>query len=175
MRRLRRRAAAASVVVVGRSHQPASQNQRRTTKQGRERERAAPEGCGGLRSGPAHNPAFAPALAVVEAGELVEGLEGLVRAREGWVGEPRLLVRAARHYEGAVQALVRQTVPGNFYGIYLCLLFRRGIVSISVLHWHGKSERPPIRYFSRRGGASEAVYYYSTITITLYYIIAPAS
>ena len=71
---------------------------------------AMARGCGGLRSGPAHNPAFAPALALVEAGELVEGLEGLVRAREGWVGEPRLLVRAARHYEGAVQALVRQTV-----------------------------------------------------------------
>ena len=28
----------------------------------------------------------------------------------GWLEEPRLLVRAARHYEGLVQALVRQTV-----------------------------------------------------------------
>ena len=71
---------------------------------------AMARGCGGLRSGPAHNQAFAPALALIEAGRLEEGLAGLVRAREGWLGEPRLLVRLARHYEGAVQALVRQTV-----------------------------------------------------------------
>ena len=71
---------------------------------------AMARGCGGLRSGPAHNQAFAPALALVEAGRLEEGLERLVRAREGWLAEPRLLVRLARHYEGAVQALVRQTV-----------------------------------------------------------------
>lgn len=71
---------------------------------------AMARGCGGLRSGPAHNQTFSPALALVEAGRLEEGLEGLMRAREGWLAEPRLLVRLARHYEGAVQALVRQTV-----------------------------------------------------------------
>ena len=71
---------------------------------------AMARGCGGLRSGPAHNQTFSPALALVEAGRLEEGLEGLMRAREGWLAEPRLLVRLARHYEGAVQALVRQTI-----------------------------------------------------------------
>ena len=65
---------------------------------------------GGLRSGPAHNPDFAPALALVEGGRLEEGLRELQRARADWVDSPSRLVRAARHYEGMVQALVRQTV-----------------------------------------------------------------
>jgi fucokinase len=68
------------------------------------------EGRGGLRSGPAHNPAFGPALRLVAAGRLEDGLAELQRARAAWLGEPSRLVRAARHYEGLVQALIRQTV-----------------------------------------------------------------
>ena len=67
-------------------------------------------GRGGLRSGPAHNPAFSPALDSLEAGRLEQGLVELQQARAAWVTSPSRLVRAARHYEGAVQALVRQTV-----------------------------------------------------------------
>lgn len=69
-------------------------------------------GSGGLRSGPARNPAFGEGLRLLEAGRLRDGLSAWIRAREegGWLATPARLVRTARHYEGGVQLLVRQTV-----------------------------------------------------------------
>jgi len=65
---------------------------------------------GGLRSGPAHNKAFSTGFRFLEEGKVREGLVEMASARSGWMGHPARIVRVARHYEGAVQLLVRQTV-----------------------------------------------------------------
>ncbi|KAJ8417008.1 hypothetical protein AAFF_G00282350 [Aldrovandia affinis] len=70
----------------------------------------AGEGKGGLRSGPAANPSWAPAFALLEGGDLPGGVEALAEQRRNWGSRPDLLVRAARHYEGAGQVLLRQAV-----------------------------------------------------------------
>ena len=59
---------------------------------------------GGLRSGPAANGEWGAALRTLRAGELRAAVASLAAVRAAWVGadEPRMLVRAARHYEGAV-------------------------------------------------------------------------
>ncbi|XP_036390932.1 L-fucose kinase [Megalops cyprinoides] len=70
----------------------------------------AGEGKGGLRSGPAANPAWGPAFALLEGGDLSGGIQALAAERQNWLSRPDLLVRAARHYEGAGQVLLRQAV-----------------------------------------------------------------
>ncbi|KAJ8252633.1 hypothetical protein COCON_G00219450 [Conger conger] len=70
----------------------------------------AGEGRGGLRSGPAANPAWGPAFARLERGDLPGGVQALAEERQNWMSRPDLLVRAARHYEGAGQVLLRQAV-----------------------------------------------------------------
>ncbi|XP_040592823.1 L-fucose kinase isoform X2 [Mesocricetus auratus] len=68
------------------------------------------EGRGGLRSGPAANPEWIQPFSYLECGDLVRGVEALAQEREKWLSRPALLVRAARHYEGAEQILIRQAV-----------------------------------------------------------------
>ncbi|XP_005345726.1 L-fucose kinase isoform X1 [Microtus ochrogaster] len=68
------------------------------------------EGRGGLRSGPAANPEWIQPFSYLEYGDLVRGVEALAQEREKWLSRPALLVRAARHYEGAEQILIRQAV-----------------------------------------------------------------
>ncbi|XP_030640456.1 L-fucose kinase [Chanos chanos] len=70
----------------------------------------AGEGSGGLRSGPAANPAWAPAFSLLKEGKLEAGIHALASERLKWLSRPDLLVRAARHYEGAGQILLRQAV-----------------------------------------------------------------
>ncbi|XP_043083720.1 L-fucose kinase isoform X2 [Puntigrus tetrazona] len=70
----------------------------------------AGEGKGGLRSGPAANPLWAPAFQLLEEGNLPAGVQELANQRKHWLGRPDLLVRAARHYEGAGQILLRKAV-----------------------------------------------------------------
>ncbi|XP_072492684.1 L-fucose kinase isoform X2 [Notamacropus eugenii] len=67
-------------------------------------------GHGGLRSGPAANQEWALAFQYLERGDVARGVEELARERTKWLGRPALLVRAARHYEGAEQILIRQAV-----------------------------------------------------------------
>ncbi|XP_051830582.1 L-fucose kinase [Antechinus flavipes] len=67
-------------------------------------------GEGGLRSGPAANQEWALAFQYLERGDVARGVEELARERAKWLGRPALLVRAARHYEGAEQILIRQAV-----------------------------------------------------------------
>lgn len=43
-------------------------------------------------------------------GELERGVNALAKERSKWLERPDLLVRAARHYEGAAQILIRQAV-----------------------------------------------------------------
>ncbi|KAF7701866.1 hypothetical protein HF521_001149 [Silurus meridionalis] len=70
----------------------------------------AGEGKGGLRSGPAANPSWAPAFRLLEQGKLEAGVLELANQRARWLNRPDLLVRAARHYEGAGQILLRKAV-----------------------------------------------------------------
>ncbi|XP_004600934.2 L-fucose kinase isoform X1 [Sorex araneus] len=68
------------------------------------------EGHGGLRSGPAANPEWLQPFWTLERGDLAAGVAALARERDKWLSRPALLVRAARHYEGAGQILIRQAV-----------------------------------------------------------------
>ncbi|XP_014406877.2 L-fucose kinase isoform X2 [Camelus ferus] len=68
------------------------------------------EGQGGLRSGPAANPEWVQPFSYLECGDLAGGVEALAQERDKWLSRPALLVRAARHYEGAGQILIRQAV-----------------------------------------------------------------
>ncbi|XP_072291330.1 L-fucose kinase [Eucyclogobius newberryi] len=70
-------------------------------------------GKGGLRSGPAANEAWRSAYALLEEGDLSGGVRALGEQREKWLCRPDLLVRAARHYEGAGQVLLRQAVMSS--------------------------------------------------------------
>ncbi|XP_053497718.1 L-fucose kinase isoform X1 [Ictalurus furcatus] len=70
----------------------------------------AGEGKGGLRSGPAANPSWASAFSLLEQGKLEAGVLELANQRARWLDRPELLVRAARHYEGAGQILLRKAV-----------------------------------------------------------------
>ncbi|TRY65154.1 hypothetical protein DNTS_002035 [Danionella cerebrum] len=70
----------------------------------------AGEGRSGLRSGPAANPSWAPAFKLLEDGNLTTGVQELANQRKRWLSRPDLLVRAARHYEGAGQILLRKAV-----------------------------------------------------------------
>ncbi|XP_064610503.1 L-fucose kinase-like [Liolophura sinensis] len=65
---------------------------------------------GGLRSGPACNLSWAKPFVGLEKGELKDGIRRLAKVRRDWLGRPDLLIRAARHYEGAAQILIRQAV-----------------------------------------------------------------
>ncbi|KAM6970127.1 L-fucose kinase [Aplochiton taeniatus] len=73
----------------------------------------AGEGRGGLRSGPAANPAWSHAFSLLEQGDLPGGVQALATERAHWLSRPSLLVRAARHYEGAGQVLLRQAVMSS--------------------------------------------------------------
>lgn len=69
---------------------------------------------GGLRSGPAKNEEWQPAYRLLENGQFADSIAALASVRKKWQQSPKLLVRAARHYEGAYQILIRkavQTVP----------------------------------------------------------------
>uniref|UniRef100_A0A3P9H9N0 L-fucose kinase n=1 Tax=Oryzias latipes TaxID=8090 RepID=A0A3P9H9N0_ORYLA len=70
-------------------------------------------GKGGLRSGPAANELWSSAYALLEKGDLKGGVKALAVQRQLWLSRPDLLVRAARHYEGAGQVLLRQAVMSS--------------------------------------------------------------
>nr|XP_057931849.1 L-fucose kinase [Doryrhamphus excisus]XP_057931850.1 L-fucose kinase [Doryrhamphus excisus]XP_057931851.1 L-fucose kinase [Doryrhamphus excisus]XP_057931852.1 L-fucose kinase [Doryrhamphus excisus] len=71
------------------------------------------EGTAGLRSGPAANKAWSSAYFLLENGDLRGGVKALAAQRAQWLSRPDLLVRAARHYEGAAQVLLRQAVMSS--------------------------------------------------------------
>ncbi|XP_033970067.1 LOW QUALITY PROTEIN: L-fucose kinase, partial [Trematomus bernacchii] len=70
-------------------------------------------GRGGLRSGPAANEAWSHAYSLLEEGDLRGGVKALAAQRDHWLSRPDLLVRAARHYEGAGQVLLRRAVMSS--------------------------------------------------------------
>ncbi|HQL63936.1 MAG TPA: L-fucokinase [bacterium] len=65
---------------------------------------------GGLRSGPSRNPAWQQAFDLLDQGDLRAATVVLAREREKWLKDPEFLIRAARHYEGAAQVLIRKSV-----------------------------------------------------------------
>ncbi|XP_053742256.1 L-fucose kinase isoform X2 [Synchiropus splendidus] len=76
-------------------------------------------GRGGLRSGPAANKAWRSAYFLLEQGDLAGGVGALARQRVHWLSRPDLLVRAARHYEGAAQILLRHAVMSSRTFVHL--------------------------------------------------------
>ncbi|KAM7397196.1 hypothetical protein PAMP_020188 [Pampus punctatissimus] len=76
-------------------------------------------GRGGLRSGPAANEAWRSAYVLLEEGDLRGGVRALAMQRGHWLSRPDLLVRAARHYEGAGQVLLRQAVMSSQRFIFI--------------------------------------------------------
>ncbi|KGL91875.1 L-fucose kinase, partial [Charadrius vociferus] len=116
------------------------------------------QGEGGLRSGPAANREWASAFGRLESGDIAGGVRELATERQKWMSSPALLVRAARHYEGAEQILVRQAVMSS------CQFVTVGQAELPPLgHWvqvvcparldlsGGWSDTPPITY--EHGGA----------------------
>ncbi|XP_077982248.1 L-fucose kinase-like isoform X2 [Glandiceps talaboti] len=68
------------------------------------------KGSGGLRSGPAANQAWKPAFCLLEEGKMCDGVKAMKEERKHWMDRADDLVRAARHYEGAEQILIRHAV-----------------------------------------------------------------
>uniref|UniRef100_A0A8C3LUP8 L-fucose kinase n=1 Tax=Chrysolophus pictus TaxID=9089 RepID=A0A8C3LUP8_CHRPC len=115
-------------------------------------------GEGGLRSGPAANREWALAFGRLESGDIAGGVRELATERQKWMSSPALLVRAARHYEGAEQILIRQAVMSSCQFVTVCP------AELPPLgHWvqvacparldlsGGWSDTPPITY--EHGGA----------------------
>ena len=67
-------------------------------------------GFGGMRSGPSHNLQWKEAFDLLENGKFSEGVAALAVERSKWLQSPEDLIRAARHYDGASQILVKQAV-----------------------------------------------------------------
>ena len=71
---------------------------------------AMADNMGGLRSGPSHNKDFLNSFQLLESGNIIEGIEELIKSRDLWLDRPTRIIRAARHYEGIVQMFIRHTV-----------------------------------------------------------------
>ncbi|XP_060537494.1 L-fucose kinase isoform X2 [Pantherophis guttatus] len=115
-------------------------------------------GEGGLRSGPTANLAWAAAFQQLEKGDIAQGVKALAMERKKWLSRPILLVRAARHYEGAEQILIRRAIllSSKFIGFWQVELPALGCwvrvecparIDLSG----GWSDTPPITY--EHGGA----------------------
>ncbi|MDX9755056.1 MAG: L-fucokinase [bacterium] len=65
---------------------------------------------GGLRSGPMRNIEWKDGFALLQQNNRKEAVRLLSRIRKDWLQSPERLIRAARHYEGAAQVLIRQSV-----------------------------------------------------------------
>ncbi|ESO90992.1 hypothetical protein LOTGIDRAFT_217536 [Lottia gigantea] len=113
---------------------------------------------GGLRSGPAANISWKKAFHLLENNDLIGGVAALAKERGKWLHRPDLLVRAARHYEGAAQILIRKAVMTAKEYIHL-----ENIEQPAIGQWvradcparidlaGGWSDTPPITY--EHGGA----------------------
>lgn len=65
---------------------------------------------GGLRSGPGGNKTWMRAFELLEEGQIQKGALALKQERLKWMDRPDRMMRAARHYEGALQVLIRKAV-----------------------------------------------------------------
>ncbi|XP_052816143.1 L-fucose kinase-like [Mya arenaria] len=113
---------------------------------------------GGLRSGPAANKDWAVAFDLLEKHNIHHGIDQLKHERGQWLDRPDKLIRAARHYEGAAQILIRHAVMTAKQHVTLTDAQPTGLG-----HWvlaecparidisGGWSDTPPITY--EHGGA----------------------
>ncbi|XP_052231243.1 L-fucose kinase-like isoform X2 [Dreissena polymorpha] len=116
---------------------------------------------GGLRSGPAANKDWARAFKFLEDRNIREGVQLMAKERGKWLDRPDKLIRAARHYEGAAQILIRHAVMSAKEFFKLSSLDRDSVPRFG--HWvmvecparidiaGGWSDTPPITY--EHGGA----------------------
>uniref|UniRef100_A0A1E1X3Z0 Putative l-fucose kinase n=1 Tax=Amblyomma aureolatum TaxID=187763 RepID=A0A1E1X3Z0_9ACAR len=65
---------------------------------------------GGLRSGPGGNKSWMCAFQLLMEGQVQKGALALKQERLKWMDHPDRMMRAARHYEGALQVLIRKAV-----------------------------------------------------------------
>ena len=65
---------------------------------------------GGLRSGPMRNQNWKSAFDELERENISSAVENMSIERKQWLNSPERLIRAARHYEGAAQVLIRKSV-----------------------------------------------------------------
>ncbi|KAK8762963.1 hypothetical protein V5799_034428 [Amblyomma americanum] len=65
---------------------------------------------GGLRSGPGGNKTWMCAFQLLMEGQVQKGALALKQERLKWMDRPDRMMRAARHYEGALQVLIRKAV-----------------------------------------------------------------
>lgn len=60
-----------------------------------------------IRSGPSLNINWTNAFQYIENGKIEEALIELSKERKNWLNRDDLLIRASRHYEGAMLAFIR--------------------------------------------------------------------
>ncbi|XP_023244220.1 L-fucose kinase-like isoform X3 [Centruroides sculpturatus] len=65
---------------------------------------------GGVRSGPGNNRLWISAFNLLQEGKIEAGLQALKDIRDQWLDHPHRIIRAARHYESALQILIRKAV-----------------------------------------------------------------
>ncbi|XP_067928995.1 L-fucose kinase-like [Watersipora subatra] len=114
---------------------------------------------GGLRSGPSANAAWNHAYELLECGDFKEGVTQLAAVRTRWLSRGELVIRAARHYEGAARILIRRAVLSASKFIHLTPTddmtpFDRWVHAASPARADiagGWSDTPPISY--EHGGA----------------------
>lgn len=111
------------------------------------------ESRGGLRSGPAGNRQWAKAFDYLENGKITEGVLALTEERNKWIGRVDLLVRTARHYEGAAQILIRKAVETGKQFIKISLgaptpinTWVKATCPARIDFSGGWSDTPPISY-----------------------------
>ena len=63
---------------------------------------------GSVRSGPSLNANWLNAFRLIEDSQIENAIFELRKVRENWMHRNDLLIRAARHYEGAMLAFIRQ-------------------------------------------------------------------
>lgn len=62
---------------------------------------------GTVRNGPCLNTKWLNAFSFIEKNQIEQALGELTNERRNWLQRPDLIIRAARHYEGAMLAFIR--------------------------------------------------------------------
>lgn len=60
-----------------------------------------------IRSGPGMNLNWTNGFKLIENGQIEQALSELSKERKNWLSRDDLLIRASRHYEGAMLAFIR--------------------------------------------------------------------
>ena len=71
-----------------------------------------------LRSGPSLNSNWLNSFELIENGEYEKAINSLANERKNWLNRDDLIIRASRHYEGAMLAFIRQATGSFKTGSY---------------------------------------------------------